>query len=320
MGNYKRNITYFYQYHNGRIGATTGFLKMEVRGDIVGITINIQEGYNIHNSNPVLCFYHEALDNLSAVKICEVERCGEMLTFHTKTSWEKLFDTGRDLYSFDGVIVLYNKNDYYLGDFKDRDRSSYELTFNEDDEKKNNNNEKSGKTEDEISVETDGETTTRKETKIPINTGAEISREKVSVYNTGYKNEAKNGISPDDSFDSMIKDFPKLSMGGVQELFDCVRINLKDIGKLDISNWKLGANSFLTHGYYTYKYLMLGNMRFDNGKNKAVLGVPGVFSNREKYLANMFGFYQFIPVRKNGLKTGQFGYWIVELITNGDHC
>ena len=116
-----------------------------------------------------------------------------------------------------------------------------------------------------------------------------------------------------DDFSTMLGKYPKLPMYGVSELFDCVRIHPKDIGRLDIGNWKLGLNSFLTHGYYTYQYLMLGNMRFDDGKKHPVLGVPGMYSDREKYLANMFGFYQFVPVKKTGSKNGQFGYWIVEL-------
>lgn len=277
MGNYKRNVTYFYQYRIGCIGSTSGFLKMEVKGEIVRIIINIQEPMGIHRSNPVLYFYYETPDNLTAVKICDVERCGEVLTLQTKTGWEKMFDTGRDLYSFDGVLVYYNKNDYYLGDFKDRDRSSYELVLKEEAEKPSDNPE--------------------------IN----------STENVQDTQSVKG-----DHFDDMIKEFPKLPMGGAQELFDCVRINLKDIGKLDISNWKLGANSFLTHGFYTYQYLMLGKLRFDDGKKQAVIGVPGVYSNREKYLANMFGFEQFIPVKKTGIRTGQFGYWIVELAMPGD--
>ena len=65
--------------------------------------------------------------------------------------------------------------------------------------------------------------------------------------------------------------------------------------------------------FYTYQYLLLGKMRFDIGEDKQIIGVPGVYSNREKYLANMFGFEQFVPVKKTGIKTGQFGYWIVEI-------
>ena len=128
-----------------------------------------------------------------------------------------------------------------------------------------------------------------------------------------YREETLKRESEKNPFEQMLNEYPKLPMYNAEELFDCVRINPRDIGRLDIGNWKLGSNSFLTHGYYTYQYLMLGKMIFGDGRKHAVLGVPGVYTNREKYMANMFGFDQFIPVKKNGLKTGQFGYWIVEL-------
>ena len=98
------------------------------------------------------------------------------------------------------------------------------------------------------------------------------------------------------------------------EIYDCVRIEPNDIGLLEMENWRLGVNSFLTHGYYNYKYLMLGKLRFQDGAVKAVLGVPGVFNNKEQYIAKIFGFDLFVPVKHTNIRTGNFGYWIVELV------
>ena len=440
MGNYKRKVTYFYQYSNGMVGATAGFLKMEIRGDNVKITINIQEPYRAGQGKPVLCFYHEAGEYLAAVKICEVEKQGGVLTLQTRTPWHDMFDTGRDLYTFDGVLVLYSENDYYIGDFDDRDRSSYEIRISSeskdeikksektkwtseekmiindagrpdrekrygeqteierpgedtwtdesteagrankekrsadgveaggtDKEKRSADGVEAGRTyEEERSAERTEAGRTYKEKRSAEETDKEkISYERTDIVKSEYENikddkkrelfekaglisetgaEENNKAMPEkckecpyssenrkygydkeriksdnktDSFDCMLQEYPKLPMYNVDELFDCVRINPNDIGRLDISNWKLGSNSFLTHGYYTYQYLMLGKMRFGDGKRHAVLGVPGVYTNREKYIANMFGFNTFIPIKKTGVRsganTGQFGYWIVEL-------
>ena len=59
MENYKRKVTYFYQYNNKNVGTTAGFLKMEIRGENVKLTINIQEPSRKYERNPVLFFYHE---------------------------------------------------------------------------------------------------------------------------------------------------------------------------------------------------------------------------------------------------------------------
>lgn len=421
---YKRKITYFYQYHNGNVGATAGFLKLEIRGDRVKIIINIQEPPGLPYKEAALYFYHEAGDHLSAVKVGTVESMSGVLSYQTRTEWQQLFDTGRDLYTFDGVAVVYNDNHYYIGDFKDKDRRDYELIRKEPKkseaapasaegsgrteavryvegslgresaahdreevagEAKRENRTADVQREDSSESETIGgqkagsqkspvsmsgkavdmatageakrensvgngtadvqnensnenETTAGQkaesqeppvsmpEKKTDMEAAGELTMEapagapdKEDVFekceNCPYQKKRMAQLDDLDAFEKMIEEYPKLPMYGATELFQCVRIHPKDIGKLDMRNWKLGVNSFLTHGYYTYQYLLLGKMRFDDGSARPIIGVPGVFSNREKYLANMFGFEQFIPVKKVGVKTGEFGYWIVEIST-----
>lgn len=96
-------------------------------------------------------------------------------------------------------------------------------------------------------------------------------------------------------------------------ILECVKIEPQDIGKMAMSNWSLGTNSFLSHGHYNYKHLMLGRIQFGKMQERYVLGVPGVYTNKEKYLANMFGFHVFIPARTTRVLTGCFGYWVVEV-------
>ncbi len=384
MQSYKRKITYFYQYHNGTVGTTAGFLKLEIRGDKVKIIINIQEPPGLPYREASLYFYHEAGDHLAAVKVDTVERKDGVLAYMSRTDWQQLFDTGRDLYTFDGVAVMYNENHYYIGDFADKDRRDFPLVIKEKRVKpdilkiiaqpdvqsemetdppfsnKESNQQESNRYEDNQREHGQQEETQQEDTRYEDNQQEYRQQEETQRENTRYEdnqseyrqqqrtrqkvNSQDNNLQehnqPEhmqseplydkcencpyhkkqkekneqvDSFEKMIEEYPKLPMYGATELFDCVRIHPKDIGKLDMRNWKLGVNSFLTHGFYTYQYLLLGKMWFGDGTAHRIIGVPGVFSNREKYLANMFGFEQFIPVKKTGVKTGEFGYWIVEI-------
>ena len=97
------------------------------------------------------------------------------------------------------------------------------------------------------------------------------------------------------------------------EIIHCVKIMPDDIGYMNRRNWEYGNNSFVMHGYYNYHYLLLGLMQFQDGKRQHVLGVPGIFSNKDKYLANIFRFTEFVPVRNCPYRTGEFGYWIAKL-------
>ncbi len=56
-------------------------------------------------------------------------------------------------------------------------------------------------------------------------------------------------------------------------------------------------NSYLLHGYYRYRHVLLGR-RIRKEKEEYVLMVPGVYSGREAGLARLFGFSEFLPVKK----------------------
>ena len=115
-----------------------------------------------------------------------------------------------------------------------------------------------------------------------------------------------------ESWQTILDTYPRLPLFTDSQLLECVKIVPQDIGKLAIGNWKLGVNTFVSHGYYHYRYLMLGRIKFDSGEC-VVIGVPGVFTNKEKYLANMFGFDTFVPAKKSNVLTGNFGYWVSEV-------
>lgn len=379
MQNFKRKITYFYEHHNGNVGSTAGFMKLEIRGDKVKIIINIQEPMGVSYKCADLYLYHEAGDHLSAIKVDSVDSVDGVLTYQNRTDWQNIFRTERDLYTFDGVAVMYHDGHYYIGDFKDKDRSGYELAKKEkkpviaqmapvlDDETEDDFDKDAkeglrvvaGITELSSRVETasmqDLTVDTKKLEKENVSRASNLEKEKLSegkeldkknsedggtkkslvrnsstkeaeeinveampvdhmCENCPYMKKRQEQHREENTLENMLQTYPKLQMYGATELFDCVRIHPRDIGKLDMRNWKLGVNSFLTHNFYTYQYLLLGKMRFEDGRNHYILGVPGVFSNREKYLANMFGFEQFIPVKQTGVKMGQFGYWIVEVM------
>jgi hypothetical protein len=91
----------------------------------------------------------------------------------------------------------------------------------------------------------------------------------------------------------------------------CVRIELKDLRELPRRFWYLGNNSFLLHGFFNYRYLVIGRLSED----KWFLGVPGVYQNQERVMAAIFGFPEFISevlsgeLPDTGETVNRFGYW-----------
>lgn len=106
--------------------------------------------------------------------------------------------------------------------------------------------------------------------------------------------------------------FPKVYPFEDNEIVDCVRIEPQDIGLLPIEAWVLGNNSFLLHGYYIYRHLIFGKMRVAN-EWRYVLGVPGVYQNRESFMARMFGFENFKCTKNTKDSMGEFGYYYIPI-------
>lgn len=111
----------------------------------------------------------------------------------------------------------------------------------------------------------------------------------------------------------IMRKFPVVHPFEHRKELELVRIEPKDLNLLEKSYWALGNNSFLLHGYCSYRYLLLGR---NPENNSFFLGVPGIFHPREKLLANMFGFSEFYMSRNARLRQGEFGYYVrpVELL------
>jgi len=110
----------------------------------------------------------------------------------------------------------------------------------------------------------------------------------------------------------MLKKYPAINPFEDDEILACVRIEPGDIGLFPIENWILGNNSFLLHGYYNFRHLIFAKRRILDGE-EYILGVPGIYQNREKFMAKMFGFTQFKCCKITEQKTGEFGYWYVKI-------
>lgn len=82
-----------------------------------------------------------------------------------------------------------------------------------------------------------------------------------------------------------------------------VKLEPKDFVVLPSGYQHLVNNSFLLHGFYNYRYLILGR------EKDFYLGVPGVFYEREKMVALMFGFEAF-ECEGGNAEEGKFGYYL----------
>ncbi|MDE6663852.1 MAG: hypothetical protein K2K46_11010 [Lachnospiraceae bacterium] len=82
-----------------------------------------------------------------------------------------------------------------------------------------------------------------------------------------------------------------------------IKLEPKDFIVLRSNYQHLVNNSFLLHGFYNYRYVILGK------EKDYYIGVPGVFYEREKMVALMFGFEAF-ECEGGEAEEGKFGYYL----------
>ena len=109
------------------------------------------------------------------------------------------------------------------------------------------------------------------------------------------------------------KTYPKIDAFDYEKGCEVLTIKPQDIGLLPREIWVYGNNSFLLHGYYNYRYLILAKLNNPQGQPRYLLGVPGHYYSNEKYMASMFGFSNFVLSKNQPLQDGRFGYWYTDI-------
>lgn len=105
----------------------------------------------------------------------------------------------------------------------------------------------------------------------------------------------------EDKWEQLLHSYDQIHPYGDERTY--IKLEPKDFTVLRSGYQHLVNNSFLLHGFYNYRYLILGK------EKDFYIGVPGVFYEREKMVAMMFGFEAF-ECEGGTAEEGKFGYYL----------
>lgn len=105
---------------------------------------------------------------------------------------------------------------------------------------------------------------------------------------------------PRGTFEELLQNYPVVQPFRNQG--DYVEIEPMTLKVLAPGYRKLADNSFLLHGYYTHKHIILGFYQ-DSERAGYYLGVPGTFESKDQLMAEMFGFEGYE-------RSGDMGYYM----------
>ncbi|MGN0165822.1 MAG: DUF6128 domain-containing protein [Lachnospiraceae bacterium] len=324
-----RKILYFYEYASEVRGRCLGHAKVMVCGQKLKLTL----AFSLPRWEKINCKLYFAAENnegeVVVTELGEIMPCDIMTVYHLDVPEERLggmlftkiihiclflrkneehylkavsgiFDITSK--SLDSLLDVQKKREYQ--EKKCRENKCEETEYQEIKGKENECEETEFK--ERKCQEVKCEETEFKERKCQENKSLENESQESVCQKTEYKNTEVRSIK--EFVGQLMATRPEYRPFSSGKISYAVRIGVGDVMNLSILESGLKDNSFLLHGFYRYKHILLASSRIRGQINFYIL-VPGVKSEREQRLADMYGFHDFISLDGQPAKPGSFGYY-----------
>lgn len=317
MAGIQRFITYIYAYEEGKKGANKGFAKVEVRGSECRMEIHIRDIRKSCAMGEVFLFREKEgmLESILIGELKLVEGRGDSgLVIKT----ERIRETEYSFRDMEGVMLLMDDQTICLSRWKEGRAMDVRLARVKRLEEKKQEEEEETKKESELpeAVIQEPQSAAEAETE----EGKAMQTDSIWQDDIQATEVPMKNIFPQYEWrkvwENLKNTYPSFVIYQEKEIL-CVRIELKDLRELPQKYWYFGNNSFLLHGFFNYRHLIIGSLEED----RWFIGVPGIYQPQERVMAAIFGFTEFLPQEKAAEEKedtcqklqehliNQFGYW-----------
>ena len=170
------------------------------------------------------------------------------------------------------------------------------------------------KTDSEIESKSELKTDSEIESKSELKTDAEMESKSELKIDSEIEPQIKIEAETEPEATSVVDNFEKMWINAMKKnpsvdnifntaFYEGCRISTTDLAQFGEEASVLKSNQFLLKGYGRYHHILAGKVRY-------CIGVPGIYENREKYMAEIYQFPVFLSLTENRMKTGSFGYWL----------
>lgn len=317
MGEYRRFVAYVYEYRKGKKEENCGFVKVESWGERCTMELHLQcPGILAGTECKSYAFVRDG-NKMRGIFLgsCKTEVNGANCVM--ETSPRKIGGQDAVLEEIGGMVFLTELGAFFgtewddieiipemFEEFTEKDSPEKEMEEEQGETLKETTDEKSKKgageeAEKVLPEQGKRETEMREESSHKENAAeAEVSEqnelpaEEENVTATEVQQERHMPGEPYTPFED-------------GDFFNCRKIKPGDLPCFSRKNCPLRQNRFLLYGYYNFGHLLLCTK--ENGQQ--ILGVPGIYDQQERFMANMFGFPFFRKSREIQVPGRQGGYW-----------
>lgn len=321
MSGYQRMVSYLYRYDKGIKGKNTGYARIERNDRRCRVTIRLQDTVSV---SPSVSFFIQNDGGMQRIPAGKLARNGSGFAGRVETPVDRMAGSEYAFDQIDGIYLSGPENVFYATTWKDitvseaapeKEADGWKAEDDRDDG--NRSDAGSGSEESRSQAVNTASTEIRQESEraepvqrrqdalddaLQAATGLDeaSSAEASSV-------EACSRRERPDFGERMLSVFPKMYPFEIDEMGECVRIDLKDIGNLPVAYWSLAGNPFLLRGYYCYRHLIFACI----GRQEYAVGVPGIYSEENSKWAKECRMLRFQPLSKVKDRHGAFGYWLI---------
>ena len=314
-------VSYLYRYDKGIKGKNTGYARIERNDRRCRVTIRLQDTVSV---SPSVSFFIQNDGGMQRIPAGKLARNGSGFAGRVETPVDRMAGSEYAFDQIDGIYLSGPENVFYATTWKDitvseaapeKEADGWKAEDDRDDG--NRSDAGSGSEESRSQAVNTASTEIRQESEraepvqrrqdalddaLQAATGLDeaSSAEASSV-------EACSRRERPDFGERMLSVFPKMYPFEIDEMGECVRIDLKDIGNLPVAYWSLAGNPFLLRGYYCYRHLIFACI----GRQEYAVGVPGIYSEENSKWAKECRMLRFQPLSKVKDRHGAFGYWLI---------
>lgn len=338
---YNRMVAYIYSYSDGVKSKNTGFAKMEVRQDVLKLHINMRGAYSDSIAPWKVNLFYRENGRIRGIELGEINirngvgdyryvgsasdivhsgkafgaikglyiMCDGGIHKMFASEWDDLgfapsnIDNGRDNSDSAGPVIEFALQDVPSPESQPQPDFAATLAStieNARQPEQVRQEEFTERTEPDSQPDIAGQS----EAVSSQLAAAEVADEVLEEWSVS---QPDNGGGAE-IYDRIIDSRDKVFLFADDDLYDVVEISVEDIAQFPEATRGLASNSFVNHGYYNFRHLILGRMRTAGGCGYFI-GVPGVYTRRDRSTAAMFGFDYFKFSMRSDVRLGQFGYW-----------
>jgi len=273
MAGIQRFVTYIYAYENGEKTINTGYAKVEVRGNSGRMEIHFS-GDSVARGQGSVYFLYLENGVLNEILLGGIQlENGRGIGQYTFLA-EMILDTRLSFDKMVGIQISDENKRTYMSFWKDVSVTK---------SKENSLQQEAADKQEEQKEEAQQNKSVEKSEMIEEAEQESLHTMEIPMHN----------VFPEDTIENSWKNFMRYK--------ECMQINdeacgiqieLSDLRELPKQYWYMGNNSFLLHGFFNYRHILLGKLK----DGRWFVGVPGIYERQEKIMASVFGFSGFMQV------------------------